>query len=130
MLNSSLPVRRSAFVALAAVALIAVLLRPVCHLWFAPVGAGAAAFGVAALSVPIEHGGESATQCCANVSDAHQIAPLQVVSSGVGASGEVAPAALLAIVTGIAILTRQLRWLRVPPRRPQSFYLRSARILR
>ena len=132
MLNSPLPVRRRAFVALAAIALMAVLLRPVCELWSAHVGAGVKAADVATLAAnaPFEHHGDAAMQCCANVSDTQQVAPLQAVTSGVKAFGGVAPAALVAIVTGIAILTRQLPWLRALPRRPQSFYLRSARILR
>ena len=132
MLNSVLPIRRRVFLALAAIALLAILLRPACDLWFAHVGAGAAAADAATLSAsaPIERYGDRATQCCVNVSDAHQMAPLQAVSGGVKASGGVAPAALVAILTGIALLARHLHWLRLPPRRPRSFHLRSARILR
>ena len=132
MLNSTLPVRRSALVALAAIALLAVLLRPACDLWFAHVGAGTAAADAATLAAnaPFEHDGDPAVQCCASVGDAHHIAPLQAVSGGVEASAGVTPAALVAIVTSTAILARQLRWLLAPPRRPQSFYLRSTRILR
>ena len=127
MLNSSLPVHRSVFVALAAIALMAVLLRPVCELWSAHFGAGAAAV---AAGVPIGHGGDPAAQCCANVSDGQQIAPLQAVAGSMGASAGVAPAALAAMVIGIAMFAGPLHWLRVPLRRPKSFYLRSARILR
>lgn len=132
MLISPLPLRRGAFVALAAIALLAVLLRPACELWFAHVGAGAAAADAATLAANAlsEHDSDPAAQCCASVSDADHVAPLQAVSGGVKAFGGVAPAALVAIVAGIAILTRQLHWLRSPPRRPRSFYLRSARILR
>jgi len=132
MLNSPLPVRRRVFVTLAAIALMAVLLRPVCDLWFAHLGAGSAAAAGATLaaSAPFEHDGDAAMQCCANASDTQQVAPLHAVTNGVKAFGEVAPAALVATVTGFAILARQLPWLRAPPRRPQSFYLRSARILR
>lgn len=132
MLNSSLPVRRLVFVTLAAIALMAVLLRPVCDLWFAHFGAGPAAATVATLaaSAQFEHDGDAAMQCCANVSDTQQLAPLQAVTNGLKAFGGIAPAVLVAIVTGFAILGRQLPWLRAPPRRPQSFYLRSARILR
>lgn len=131
MLNGSLPARRHAFPALAAIALLAVLLRPACGLWFAHVGAGtAAAAATLAANAPFEHDGDLAVQCCASVSDAQPIAPLQAVSGGVQAFAGVGPAALVTIVTSSAILARQLRWLRAPPRRPPSFYLRSARVLR
>jgi hypothetical protein len=132
MLNSSLSIHRSVFVALAAIALMAVLLRPVCELWSAHVGGGAAAASAATLaaSAPFAHIGDAAAQCCANVSDAQRIAPWQALSGGAKAFGGVAPAALVAILTGIAILAWQPRWHRAPPRRPESFYLRSARILR
>lgn len=132
MLNSALPIRRRVFLALAAIALLAVLLRPACELWFAHVDAGTAAADAATLAANalFEHDSDPAAQCCASVSDADHVAPLQAVSGGVKAFGGVAPAALVAIVAGIAILTRQLHWLRSPPRRPRSFYLRSARILR
>lgn len=130
MLNSALPIRRRVFLALAAIALLAVLLRPACDLWFTHVGAGATDAATLAADAPFEHDGDPATQCCVNVSDARQMAPLQAVLGGVKASGGVAPAALVAILTGIALLTRQLHWLRLPPRRSRSFYLRSARILR
>ncbi|MDH3319341.1 MAG: hypothetical protein OEO84_06580 [Betaproteobacteria bacterium] len=118
--------------ALAAIALIAVLLRPACELWFAHVGAGAAADDVVTLdtSAPLEHDGDSAMQCCATVSEAQQIAPLQAVSGSMGMAEGVAPAALLVMLVGIALFARQWHWLRAPPRRPRSFYLRSARILR
>jgi hypothetical protein len=132
MLSGSLSARRGILVALAAIALVAVVLRPACELWFTHVGAGTAAVDAAtfAASATLGHDGDSATQCCANVSDARQLAPLQAASGGVKTFGGVAPAALVAIVIGIAILVRQLGWLRAPPRRPKSFYLRSARILR
>lgn len=132
MLNSSLPVRRSVFVALAAIALTLVLLRPVCDLWFAHFGAGAASAHAATLThdATFEHGGDPAVQCCASVSDAHHLAPLQAASGSREASQGLAPAALLVILTSTAIIARPLHWLRALPRSPQSFYLRSARILR
>ena len=132
MLNSSLSVRRSVFVALAATALTLVLPRPMCDLWFAHARAGAAAAPAATFttSAPLEHPGAPAVQCCASVSDAHQIAPLQAAPGGLQPSQGLAPAALVAVLTSTAIIAQPLHWLRAPPRSPQSFYLRSARTLR
>ena len=124
---------RRVFPALAAAALLAVLLRPACEVWFAHFGAGGAPGGALALSAdaPIAQSGDHrATQCCADVKDAQQIAPLHVVAGGAKPIGGVAPLALVAVLSGIALITRQPHWLRAPPRRPRSFYLRSARILR
>ena len=132
MLNSSLPVRRSVFVALALLAVTLVLSRQVCDLWFTHAGAGDAVTHAQAVSAsePVEHGGHPAVQCCASVGDANLIAPLRAALGGPGASQGLAPAALLAVVADTAILARQLHWLRGGPRSPLSFYLRSARILR
>lgn len=133
MPNSSLSVRRSIFVAFAATALTLVLLRPMCDLWLAHAGAGAAAAPAATFtaSAPLEHYGAPAVQCCASsVSDAHHIAPLQAAPGGLKPSQGLAPAALVAVLTSTAMIAQPLHWLRAPPRSPQSFYLRSARILR
>jgi hypothetical protein len=128
MSTSALPIPRRVFVALAALALLAVLLRPACEAWFAHVGAAAADAVTQLAGEPVGHEGEP--QCCANVSDAQQIAPLPALSGGLKAPEGIAPAVLAAVVAGITISSRQLRWLRAPPRLPGSFYLRSARILR
>jgi len=127
MLTSGLPLSRRVFLALAALALLAVLLRPACELWFAHAGVGSPS---PAAGAPIGHGGNPAVHCCASVSDGQQLAPLQVVSGGLRAPEGGALAALAVVVAGIAVLTRRQHWLRAPPRRPRSFYLRSARILR
>lgn len=127
MLTSGLPLSRRVFLVLAALALLAVLLRPACELWSAHADVGSPS---PAAGAPIGHGGEPADQCCASVSDGQQITPLQVVSGGLRALEGGAPAALAVVIAGIAVLTRRQHWLRAPPRRPRSFYLRSARILR
>jgi len=128
MSTSALPHPRRVFVTLAALALLAVLLRPVCEAWFAHMGAAAANAATQLAGEPIGHEGDP--QCCANVSDAQHIAPLLALSGGLKSPEGIAPAVLAAVVTGIAVSSRQLHWLRAPPRLPESFYLRSARILR
>ncbi len=132
MLHNALSVPRKVFVALALVAAALLLLRPVCGQWIAQAGAGAgsAHAGAFAVGAPIDHGGAPAAQCCANAGDSNLIAPLQAAPAAPEASQGIAPAALLAIVAGTAILSRQSQWLRAPPRSPQSFYLRSTRIVR
>jgi hypothetical protein len=119
--------RRRIFVALAALALVAVLLQPACEAWLAHAGAAAGSASQVA-GAPFGHDGDP--QCCAIISDIWPVAPLQAASGNWGTASGVTPAALASTVTAVAILTRQLHWLRAPPRRPQSFYLRSARVLR
>jgi len=128
MLTSALPLPRRVFVALSALALIAVLLRPACEAWFAHVGAAAANEATQLAGEPVGHDGDP--QCCANVSDARQIAPFLALSGGQKAPEGIAPAALATVVADIPISGRRLHWLRAPPRLPVSFYFRSARILR
>jgi hypothetical protein len=127
MLSNFTTVRRRVFVALAALALLAVLLRPACETWFAHAGAVADAAPQVA-GEPLGHDGNP--QCCATVSDAQQMVPLLALPGGLKAAEGIAPAALAAVVIGIAVSSRRLHWLRAPPRLPESFYLRSARILR
>jgi hypothetical protein len=114
-------------VALAALALVAILLRPACEAWIAHAGAATHAASQV-VGAPLGHDGDP--QCCANVSDAQQSAPLQAVSGSMGMGGGVAAAALFVMFVGIALFARLWHWRRAPPRRPRSFYLRSARILR
>lgn len=128
MLTSALPLPRRFFLTLAALALLAVLLRPACEAWFAHVGAAAGDAVTQITGGPVGH--DDDPQCCANVSDAQQIAPSPALTGGLNAPEGVAPAALTAVVTAIAVSSRQLHWLRAPPRLPESFYRRSARILR
>lgn len=128
MLTSALPFRRRVFVTLAALALLAILLRPACEAWFAHVGAAAGDAVTQITGGALGHHDDP--QCCENVSDAQQIAPLLALPGGLKAPEGLAPAALSAVVTGIVVSSRQLHWLRAPPRLPASFYLRSARIRR
>lgn len=111
--------------ALAAMALAFVLLRPVCELWFGHANLGGAAFGTA--SVP---GADHQAQCCSSVSDGNLTASLTAALGGAERSPGFAAAAPLAFVFGIPVLARQLHSLRAPPPGPSSYYLRSARILR
>ncbi|MBI2751907.1 MAG: hypothetical protein HYX46_00080 [Betaproteobacteria bacterium] len=121
---------RGLFVALAVMAVALVLLRPACGLWSSHhFGAGAWVAEALAVGAPDENGDPSA-QCCSSVSDPNLTAPLQAASGGLQASQGFAAVALLAILVIAATLPRQLHWLRAPPRSPQSFHLRSARILR
>jgi len=128
MPTSALPLPRRVFLALAALALLAVLLRPACEAWFAHGGTAAGDAVAQIIGGPLGH--DDDPQCCANISDAQQRAPLLALTGGLKAPVGIAPAALTAVITGIAVSSRQLHWLRAPPPLPKSFYLRSARILR
>lgn len=132
MLNSSTSARRSVFVVLAAIALMAVLARPMCDLWVAHLGTGATAAHAATPNVmaSFSYDGNSAEQCCASISDPHHIVPFEAVSGATKFPQGLGPATFVAVLTATAIVARQLHWLRAPPRSLQSFYLRSARILR
>lgn len=127
-----LTVPRTALLVLALVAVTLLSLRSVCDLWFTHLGGVATTLQtktVAAHAVLL-HDANSAAQCCDSASDSSPIAPLQAAVVGPQTGQGVAPAVLVAVVAASAILTRQPHWLRAPPRSPQSFYLRSARILR
>jgi len=132
MLHKRWSIPRGALAALALVAAALLLLRPACDLRFAHAGAGAAPTHARtfAVSAPIEHGGAPAEQCCASAGYTNLVAPLQAAPGGPVGSQGLVPAALFAVVAGTAMLARQSRWLRAPPRSPQSFYLRSTRIVR
>ena len=121
-------VSRSLLVALAAIAVVFVLLRPACALWNSHhSGAGAPLAG--AFSMDGSHAsGESSTQCCATVSDPSLGAVLHVANEVL--DGSTAAAVPFAVFTGTALLGRQLLRLRAPPPHPRSYYVRSARILR
>lgn len=123
------PVGRSLFTALAVLAVALVLLRPACELWFSHGGAIAGPAQGEVLA-PAAGQGHVDLQCCASVSDPSSTFPLQATAGGVQATQGLSPAVFFVITTGIALASRLPRWLRAPPRTPQSFYLRSARILR
>jgi len=130
MWNRLPPVSRSLFVALAAIAVALVLLRPACGLWSSHhLGAGASVAGALAAGTPDENSDTSA-QCCVSVSDPNLTAPLQAAPGGLQASQGFAAVAFFTILAIATTLARQLQRLRAPPRSPQSYYLRSARILR
>ena len=132
MVNRSLTVPRTAFLVLALVAVTLLSLRSVCELWFTHLGGAATTLQPATLAshASLLHDTAPAAQCCDGASGSSPIAPLQAAVVGPQPGQGIAPAVLLAVVAASAILTRQPHWLRAPPRSPQSFYLRSARILR
>lgn len=132
MVNRTQTNRRSAFLVLALVAATLLSLRSVCDLWFthfanAAVAARAEIQGSGAMS---HHDVDPLLQCCVSLSDPDLTAPLQAASSGPQVPQGPVPAVLIAVVMSMAILARKSNRLRAPPRSPQSFYLRSARILR
>lgn len=130
MVNRPLTVPRTAFLVLALVAATLLSLRSVCDQWFTHFASAAVVVhaGNSVSGALLHH--DPAVQCCVSVSDPNLSAPLQAASGGLQAPQGLVPAVLSAAVASTAILARQLRWLRAPPRSPQSFYLRSARILR
>ena len=132
MVNRAPTVPRSTFLALALVAATLLSLRSVCELWFthfatATVAARAEILGSGAM---LQHDVDPAVQCCVSLSDPDLTAPPPAASSGPQVPQGPVPAVLIAVVISMAILARKSHWLRAPPRSPQSFYLRSARILR
>ena len=132
MVRRSSSLHVSLFVALAAIALAFVLLRPVCELWFghaSPGGAGALGTQTV-LGTASAHSGGGSVQCCASVSDGNLAASLTAALGGSDRSPGFTPVAPIAFVIGISAVARQLHSLRSPPPIPSSFYLRSARILR
>lgn len=131
MVNRPLTVSRAAFFALALAAVTLLSLRSVCDLWFTHLGGVATSIHATTLAPysPLQHDADPSVQCCASVSSPDATAPLQAAVFASPSSLGLAPAAWVAVATS-AVLTRQSHWLRAPPRSPQSFYLRSARILR
>jgi hypothetical protein len=118
---------RSFFVALAAIAVSFVLLRPACALWSShDSGAGAAA-AASSIGMPQDHGGSS-VQCCASVSEPNIGAVLNAVAQALEdlPGGPVASA----LVVGHALPSAYAHRLWAPPPNPRSYYVRSARILR
>ena len=123
------PVGRNLFAVLAVLAVALVLLRPACELWFSHVGA-IAGQAQSEMLAPVAGQGDADVPCCATVSDPSSTFPLQAAPGNVQATQGLALAGFFVVPTGIALALRPSRWLRAPPRTPQSFYLRSARILR
>jgi len=125
-------VSRTAFFVLALMAVTLLSLRSVCDLWFTHLGGAATTLQAATLAshASLLHDTAPAAQCCDSASNSSAVAPLQAAVVGPQPGQGIAPAVLVAVVAASAILTRQPHWLRAPPRSPQSFYLRSARILR
>ena len=131
MLNSSSRVRRGLFAAFAAFAVALVLLRPVCELSAAHASIGTALAHAGAISAGIAaEPGNAPDSCCDSVTDPGAPASLLAASAGIQFSPEFVPTLSVAVVTGSALLLRQLQWLRAPPLPSQSFYVLSASILR
>lgn len=120
---------RSLFATLALVAVALVLLRPACELWFSHVGAIAGQAQSEMLATAAGHS-DIDVRCCATVSDPSSTFPLQVAPGSVQATQGSSLAGFFVVATGTALALWQPHWLRAPPRTPQSFYLRSTRILR
>lgn len=131
MLNSSSRIRRGLYAAFAAFAVALVLLRPVCELSDAHVSIGATLAHAGAISADVAHKpGNAPDSCCDSVTDPGSSASLLAASAGIQFSPEFVPAVSVAVATGSALLVRQLQRLRAPPLPSQSFYVRSARVLR
>ena len=119
---------RGLLVALAAITVMFVLLRPACALWNSH-HSGAGAPLAAGFPVDGSHAsGEPSAQCCATVSDPSLGAVLHAANDVL--DGSTATVASFAVFAGSALLGRALQRLRAPPPNPRSYYVRSARILR
>ncbi|TAK48812.1 MAG: hypothetical protein EPO27_05640 [Betaproteobacteria bacterium] len=132
-MNRPLSGSRAALLVLALLAVTLLSLRSVCELWFTHLGGAAMTLQSATLAshAALLHDSAPASQCCDSASDSSPVAPpLQAAVVGPQPGQGIAPAVLVAVIAASAILTRQPHWLRAPPRSPQSFYLRSARIQR
>jgi len=115
------------FVALAAIAVAFVLLRPACALGSWHRSAASAATTAYSIGVPHDHGGSS-VQCCASVSEPNFGA---VLNAGAQALEEASAGIVLsALAVGSALLGAHAHRLRAPPPIPRSYYVRSARLLR
>lgn len=113
MLNHRSDLGRALLVALAAMAVALMLLRPACSLWN---------------SHHLETG-DSSVQCCSSVSHPDFAVPLQA-APGLPAAQGFAAAAFIVIVISAMTFTGPLHRLRAPPRGPHSYHLRTSRILR
>jgi hypothetical protein len=131
MLNRLPSARRGLFVVLAAVAVAFVLVRPVCEAWFGHAGAGTAAAHELRLAAGApEDAGGLTLECCASIGAPSTAAASPPAGSDLPASLGLALAALLFVPAIGASFAPSVRLHRPPPPAPQSFYLRSARILR
>ena len=112
---------RVAFAVLAILALSLLPLRALCELGFAQAAQTASAH-------PTEHGSGDSDPCCTSIDDATLVnSAMPDVSAGKGVTLVVAALASTPIVVGS--LVRPFRIPGLPPP-PQSYYVRSARILR
>ena len=126
MTNKPLTAPRAAFLTLALLAVTLLSVHAVCDQWFIHLANGAPAAHATAL----HHDTDPAGQCCVSARDSNLVAPLQATPGGTQSLPEPGPAVLVAVVAVRALLATPSYWLRGPPRRQQSFYVRSARILR
>jgi hypothetical protein len=131
MLNRAPSARSGLFIALAAVAVTFVLLRPVCEAWFGHAGAAAATGHVRALVFGVPDApGDMPLECCASVSVSNTAAAPLPAATDLPSSLGLALAALVTVFAVSANFAPPMQWRRAPPPTPRSFYLRSARILR
>lgn len=123
----------SAFAALAVLAAVLVLVRPICELWHAHAGAAAdvhTATWVLGGEVP-DDAGTPAALCCLYVGDTGAAGAMQAAWRGGSIDWQPqAPASITLAAVASAFIVRRLYWRWPLPRTPHSFYLRSARIRR
>lgn len=130
MMTGSPRISRNALAALAILAAMLVLVRPVCELWHTHAGAVDvhAAAWVAGEETPDDTGTPSSL-CCPYVGDTGAAMAMQAAWTGGSIDWQPqAPITLAAVA--LAFIVRRTHWRRPLPRTPQSFYLRSARIRR
>lgn len=132
MMTGSPHISRSALAALAILAAVLVLVRPICELWHIHAGAvdvHAAAW--AAGDVAPDDAGTPAALCCPYAGDTGAAGAMQAAWTGGSIDWQPqAPASITLAAVALVFIVRRAYWRRPLLRTPQSFYLRSARIRR
>jgi hypothetical protein len=132
MMTGSPRISRNALAALAILAAVLVLVRPICELWHAHAGAVDvhAAAWVVGEAAP-DDTGTPAALCCPYVVDTGAAMAMQAAWTGGSIDWQPqAPASITLAAVALAFIVRRTYWRRPLLRTPQSFYLRSARIRR